>query len=152
VVGVTDRMVVFTVPRQWAEPEPGVRAPNRPRSRPRPRLKEASHPSATLTEVAARTRLRRVTWRAGTKGRLSARFGWGGSESAAGWAKGECAGAQPHWLLIEQRDDGSLRYAFSNLPATTSCRRDSRPAVQPNIFEISANPLPINSTIFDLRS
>ena len=46
--------------------------------------------------------------------------------SASGWAKGECAGATPHWLLIEQRDDGSWHYAFSNLPATTSCRRAVR--------------------------
>ena len=34
--------------------------------------------------------------------------------------QGECAGAPAHWFLIERRDDGSVRYAFSNLPASTS--------------------------------
>ena len=43
-----------------------------------------------------------------------------GSQPAYGWEAGECAGAEPHWLLIEQRPDGSVRYAFSKLPATTS--------------------------------
>ena len=49
-----------------------------------------------------------------------------GSQPAYGWAQGECAGAQPHWLLIERRDDGSVRYAFSNLPANTSRLRAVR--------------------------
>jgi SRSO17 transposase len=125
VVGVTDRMVVFTEPPQWEAPDPSaVRTRSRPRSR--PRLTEASPQAATLAEVAARTRLRRVTWRAGTKGRLSARFGWVRVWSASGWVKGACAGAEAHWLLIEQRDDGSWHYAFSNLPEATSCRRAVR--------------------------
>jgi SRSO17 transposase len=125
VVGVTDRMVVFTEAPQWQAPDPSaVRTRSRPRTR--VRLTEASPPPLTLAEVAARTPLRRVTWRAGTKRRLSARFGWVRVWSAAGWVKGECADATPHWLLIERRDDGSLHYAFSNLPATTSCRRAVR--------------------------
>jgi SRSO17 transposase len=125
VVGVTDRMVVFTEPPQWEQPDPAaVRTRSRPRTR--ARLTEASPQALTLAEVAARTPLRRVTWRAGTKRRLSARFGWVRVWSASGWVKGECAGAHPHWLLIEQRDDGSWHYAFSNLPATTSCRRAVR--------------------------
>ena len=61
-----------------------------------------------------------MTWRQGTKGPLSARFAWLRVWPAYGWEAGECAGAQPHWLLIEQRDEGSVRYAFSNLPANTS--------------------------------
>jgi SRSO17 transposase len=69
---------------------------------------------------SARAPLRRVTWRNGTKGPLSARFAWRRVWPAYGWAQGQCAGAEPHWLLIEQRKDGSLRYAFSNLPARTS--------------------------------
>jgi len=89
-----------------------------PRSRPR-LAKDAPEP-VTLAELAARTPLRRVTWRQGTKGPLSARFAWLRVWPAFGWEAGECAGAQPHWLLIERRDDGSVRYAFSNLPAHTS--------------------------------
>jgi SRSO17 transposase len=34
-----------------------------------------------------------------------------------GWATGDCAGAEPIWLLIERQADGKLKYAFSNLPA-----------------------------------
>jgi hypothetical protein len=50
----------------------------------------------------------------------------GGSQPAYGWAAGECAGAEPHGLLIERRDDGSVRYAFSNLPPNTSRLRAVR--------------------------
>jgi SRSO17 transposase len=125
VVGVTDRMVVFTEAPQWQPPDPAaVRTRSRPRTR--ARLTDASPQAFTLAEVAARTPLRRVTWRAGTKRRLSARFGWVRVWPAAGWVKGECAGATPHWLLIERRDDGSWHYAFSNLPATTRCVRAVR--------------------------
>jgi SRSO17 transposase len=124
-VGVTERMVVFTEPPEWEQPDPAaVRTRRRPRTR--PRLTEGSPPAFTLAEVAARTPLRRVTWRTGTKRRLSARFGWVRVWSASGWVKGECAGAEAHWLLIERRDDGSLHYAFSNLPAATSCARAVR--------------------------
>jgi hypothetical protein len=69
VVGVTDRMVVFSEPPQWEQPDPAaVRTRSRPRTR--ARLTEASPQALTLAEVAARTPLQRVTWRAGTKGRL----------------------------------------------------------------------------------
>ena len=33
---------------------------------------------------------------------------------------GGCAGAEPIWLLIEERADGQIQYAFSNLPVGTS--------------------------------
>jgi hypothetical protein len=83
-------------------------------------LAKHSPQPVTLADLAARTPLRRVTWRNGTKGPLSARFAWLRVWPAYGWAAGECAGDQPHRLLIEHRNDGSLRYAFSNLPASTS--------------------------------
>jgi SRSO17 transposase len=125
VVSVTERMVVFSEPPQWESPDPAaVRTRSRPRTR--ARLRDESPQPLTLAEVAARTPLRRVTWRTGTKRRLSARFGWVRVWPASGWAKGECAGAEAHWLLIERRDDGSLHYAFSNLPPTTSCVRAVR--------------------------
>jgi SRSO17 transposase len=125
VMGVTDRMVVFTEAPRWEPPDPSaVRTRSRPRTR--ARLTEGSPQALTLEEVAARTPLRRVTWRTGTKRRLSARFGWVRVWSASGGVKGECAGATPHWLLIERRDDGSWHYAFSNLPATTRCVRAVR--------------------------
>ena len=118
VVGVSEQMIVFAEPPRWEWPDPAVRGRSAPRSRPR-LAKDAPQP-VTLAALAARTPLRRVTWRNGTKGPLSARFAWLRVWPAFGWEAGECAGAQPHWLLIERRNDGTLRYAFSNLPATTS--------------------------------
>jgi SRSO17 transposase len=117
-VGVTEQMIVFAEPPRWQWPDKAVRGRSAPRSR--PRLATDSPPPVTLAELAARTPLRRVTWRTGTKGPLSARFAWLRVWPAYGWAAGECAEAEPHWLLIERRNDGTIRYAFSNLPATTS--------------------------------
>jgi SRSO17 transposase len=118
VVGVSEQMIVFAEEPRWEWPDPAVRGRSVPRGRPR-LVKDAPEP-VTLAELAAHTPLRRVTWRNGTRGPLSARFAWLRVWPAYGWAQGECAGADPHWLLIEQRPDGSVRYAFSNLPANTS--------------------------------
>jgi SRSO17 transposase len=118
VVGVTEQMIVFTEEPRWEWPDPAVRGRSAPRSR--PRLAKGAPEPVTLAAVAACTPLRRVTWRQGAKGPLRARFAWLRVWPAYGWEAGECAGAPPHWLLIEQRPDGSVRYAFSNLPANTS--------------------------------
>jgi SRSO17 transposase len=118
VAGVTEQMIVFAQEPRWEWPQEAARGAHRPRSR--PRLAKGSPEPVTLAELAAGTPLRRVTWRQGTQGPLSARFAWLRVWPAHGWAQGECAGAPPQWLLIERRDDGSVRYAFSNLPANTS--------------------------------
>lgn len=57
-----------------------------------------------------------MTWREGTKGKLSGRFAWLRVWPASGWATGACVGAEPVWLLIEEQADGKLKYAVSNLP------------------------------------
>src|SRR5438093_200603 len=54
-----------------------------------------------------------------TKGQLAAKFAWVRVWPAQDWAQGRCAGADPIWLLIEERADGKIQYAFSNLPART---------------------------------
>jgi SRSO17 transposase len=74
VVGVTEQMVVFAEEPRWEWPEQASRGAYRPRNR--PRLAEDSPQAVSLAELAARTPLRRVTWRHGTKGPLSARFAW----------------------------------------------------------------------------
>ena len=73
----------------------------------------------SLRDLAARTPLRKVTWREGTKGKLSGHFAWLRVWPGGGWATGDCAGAESIWLLIERQADGKLKYAFSNLPADT---------------------------------
>jgi SRSO17 transposase len=115
IVGVTDEMVVFEQEPEWVAPGSG-RA-GRPRSR--HRLAEGSPRPVTLKDLAARTALRKVTWREGTKGALSGRFAWLRVWPGSGWASGECAGAEPLWLLIEEPADGKIKYALSNLPKAT---------------------------------
>ena len=46
--------------------------------------------------------------------------------AGGGWATGDCAGADPVWLLIEEETDGTLKYALSNLPAETAMARGWR--------------------------
>lgn len=120
VLGVTGEMVVFLEEPRWLKP--GPRSDGRPGGRPRARHR--LHPDSprpqSLREVAARTPLSKVTWRAGTKGAMSGRFAWRRVWPAHGWATGDCACEAPIWLLIEEQFDGTIKYAFSNLPAATS--------------------------------
>src|SRR5918998_739958 len=116
VVGVTDEMVVFAVEPCWVEPNAATGG----RPQKRRRLTDESPRPVSLKELAAQTPRHKVTWREGTKGPMSGRFSWLRVWPAGGWATGECAGAEPIWLLIEEQADGKLKYAFSNLPADTS--------------------------------
>jgi SRSO17 transposase len=120
--GVTAEMVVFTEQPQWITP----RAATGGRPQTRPRLAEESPRPVSLKELAERTALRKVTWREGTKGKLSAHFAWLRVWPGQGWSTGDCAFADPIWLLIEKQADGKLKYAFSNLPAGTSRLRAVR--------------------------
>jgi SRSO17 transposase len=118
IVGVTDEMVVFTAEPEWEPPGPAEGTSGRPRTL--PRLAEGTAPPVSLKDLAAQTPLRKVTWREGTKGKLSGHFAWLRVWPGGGWARGECAGAEPIWLLIERQADGKLKYAFSNLPPDTT--------------------------------
>jgi SRSO17 transposase len=127
IVGVTDDMVVFTEEPMWDRPGPAGRPEGtggRPRKR--PRLSEGAPRPVSLKALAAETSLGKVTWREGTKGKLSGHFAWLRVWPGGGWATGECAGAEPVWLLIERQADGKLKYAFSNLPPDTTRRRAVR--------------------------
>ena len=116
IVGVTDEMVVSTEEPRWVEPK--ATTGGRPRTR--HRLAEGPPRPVSLKQLAERTPRRKVTWREGTKGPMSGRSAWLRAWPGRGWATGECAGAEPVWLLIEEQADGELKYAFSNLPASTS--------------------------------
>ena len=116
VLGVTGEMVVFLEKPRWQAPGPS--RGGRPRRH--HRLETGSPRPSSLREVAARTPLRKVTWREGTKGPMKGRFAWLRVWSAHGWATGECAHQEPIWLLSEEQPDGTIKYAFSNLPADTS--------------------------------
>ena len=121
IAGVTPEMVVFTEEPKWEPPGPAARPEGtggRPRRR--PRLAEGNPRPVSLKSLAEVLPRRKVTWREGTKGKLSAKFAWVRVWPGQGWAQGACAGAEPIWLLIEERPDGEIRYAVSNLPARTS--------------------------------
>lgn len=117
IVGVTGELVVFTEQPQWIRPA----EPSRGRPRTRSRLAPNNPPPVSLSTVAARLPRRRVTWREGTKGKLSGRFAWVRVWPGHGWATGDCADAGPVWVLIEEQADGALKFALSNLPPGTSC-------------------------------
>src|SRR3954447_24435219 len=133
IVGVTDEMVVFTEEPRWVAPAAATcrrpHKPHPPAGRPpqkRHRLAEGSPRPVSLKELAATAPRRKVTWREGTKGPMWGRFAWLRVWPGQGWATGQCAGAGPIWLLIEEQADGKLKYAFSNLPADTSRLRAVR--------------------------
>ena len=115
IAGVTEEMVVFTEEPVWVAPQAATGG--RPRSR--HRLAEGSPRPISLKELAARTPLRKVTWRAGAKEKLSGRFAWLRVWPGRGRAEGACAGSEPIWVLVEEQADGKLKYAFSNLPGDT---------------------------------
>jgi len=79
-----------------------------------------------LAESLGRTT---ICWRAGTKGRLEADFAWVRVWPAHRWQMGVAADAIPdaessaHWLLVEWRRDGTIKYALSNLPPDTTISR-----------------------------
>lgn len=126
VVGVTDEAVVFTAPPVGDRPAGrGGVGPVGGRPQSNPQLRPDSPRPVRLRDVAARTPLRRVTWRAGTKGRMSGRFAGVRVWPGFGWKRGECAGADPVWRLIEEQVEG-VKYALSNLPAGTSRLRAVR--------------------------
>jgi SRSO17 transposase len=120
IVGVTDELVVFSEEPSWKIPGPAAR-PSKSGGRPRERsrLKEGTPRPVGLRDLAAKTPLRKVTWREGTKGQLSGRFAWLRVCPGGGWATGGCTGAEPVWLLIEEQGAGKIKYALSNLPART---------------------------------
>src|SRR5579859_276383 len=116
IVGVTEGLVVFPERPTWVSPRPATGG--RPQTR--PQLAGGGPPPVPLGELAKRVERRRVTWREGTRGKLSARFAWLRVWPGHGWRRGECAGAGPVRLLIEEQADGKLKYALSNLPPGTS--------------------------------
>jgi SRSO17 transposase len=122
VAGVTADLVVFPDRPAWVAPRPATGG--RPQTR--HQLADGSPPPVSIGELAGRLRLRKVTWREGTKGKLAARFAWVRVWPGHDWRRGGCAGADPLWLLVEEQADGATKYALSNLPPGTSCRKAVR--------------------------
>src|SRR5262245_27013346 len=73
IAGVTPEMVVFTEEPRWDWPE-GPSTRGRPRTR--PRLAEGNPRPVSLKSLSESLPRSKVTWREGTKGKLSGRFTW----------------------------------------------------------------------------
>jgi SRSO17 transposase len=122
IVGVTEDFLVFTEQPRWQLPVWSGRG----RHPERMQLTPDSPRPVALAELAKRVKLRRVSWREGTKGKLSGRFAWLRVWPGQGWQTGECASKGAIWLLIEQQADGKIKYAFSNLPEGTGLKKAVR--------------------------
>ena len=83
-----------------------------------------SVPSASAEQVLAAGRWRRLTWRTGTKGPLSARFAAARIVVADGpvYAGGQHLPGEAAWLVGERRDSGETKFYVTNYPAGTSLR------------------------------
>jgi len=150
--GLTARAVRFVVEVEstlvaWREPQrkdaPVRTEGQRGRSR-APRYRSAPAPES-LKAIALSlpsSAWRKVTWREGTKGKMSARFARRRIQPAHGWRQGEAE--QPVvWLLIEWPEEtkAPIKYRLSDLPKETSMRTlvrwaKSRWAVEMNYREM----------------
>jgi SRSO17 transposase len=86
----------------------------------------ATRPPQTAAAMLERQRWRRITWRNGTKGPISARFAAKRVRVADGPLNAEntrLPGDDELWLIGEWRDSGECKYYLSNLPAPTSLQR-----------------------------
>src|SRR5262249_9205981 len=120
IVAGTGELAAFTQEPRWEMPKPPGSGGGRPRTR--PRLVEGGPQPIALAELARRVKLRRVTWREGTKGKLSGRFAWLRVWPAGGGRTGEGAGEGPGWLLDEEQAGGGSKYAFSKPPEGTGIK------------------------------
>lgn len=119
-VGIPRHQKVYPADVQLIFP---VAARGRPRVRHVPDVKSrAAH--AMLEEA----KWRQVSWRRGTKGRLSARFAAmrvriaDGVPQRIGAAGAQHMPGEEAWLVGERRSNGERKYYLSNLPAETSIR------------------------------
>jgi SRSO17 transposase len=122
VVGIASTEAVFAQPPTWAV-RPDVAGPGRP-----PRrwyITAETPPPVAVKRLAEDLERTPFSWRQGTKRPLQAEFAWLRVWPAHRWGSGRATNdvpdvpAEARWLLVEWRTDGSIRYALSNLPATT---------------------------------
>jgi len=99
---------------------PAYTPTGRPAKHPRP-----NRPPRSAAEMLATQRWRRITWRTGTKGPLTARFAAVRVRVADGPtnAEGTRLPGKALWRIGEWRDSGEKKYYLSNLPKRTTLRR-----------------------------
>jgi SRSO17 transposase len=127
-LGISSTLKVVAADHDFGDVPP-YRGKGRPPSRPEKVRPGAAAPSVKEWAVAHAVDFRRVTWREGSKGKLTSRF--------AAWrvrpAHRLSAGQEPLaacWLLVQwpEGEAEPTKYFFSNLPGGTSVRRLVRTA------------------------
>ena len=119
-VGIPRHQKVYPADVQLIFP---VAARGRPRVRHVPDVK-----SRAAHAILADAKWRQVSWRRGTKGRLSARFAAmrvriaDGPSQRIGSAGAQHMPGEEAWLVGEHRSNGERKYYLSNLPAETAIR------------------------------
>jgi SRSO17 transposase len=105
-------------------PVPPHSGTGRPPTRPANVRRGATSPSVRQWAIDHAKDFRPVTWREGTKGRMTGRFAAWRVRPAHQLSAGKIP-LGPCWLLAEWPDgaDRPAKYFFSNLPTTTSLRR-----------------------------
>jgi len=96
----------------------------------RPRLRHVPDSKSTAAHmILADARWRQVSWRRGTKGRLSARFAAmrirvaDGAPQRIGSMGSQHMPGEEAWLVGEHRSNGERKYYLSNLPADTPIKK-----------------------------
>ncbi len=119
-VGIPRSVRVFPADVTTAIPQP---RPGRYHGRPRRRALPSA-PSQSAEEMLAVARWRRLTWRTGTRGPLSARFAAVRVRSADGppTAGMRHLPGETVWLVGERRDSGETKYHLTSHPEGTSLR------------------------------
>lgn len=141
VVEVEHTLVAWTEPQTRQQPRRRRRQTGRPRL---PKYRNAPAPQS-LKVIALSlpgSAWRRVTWREGTKGKMSSRFARLRVQPAHGWQQGKPE-LPPAWLLIEWPPGAKAptKYWLSDLPQSISLRAlvrwaKSRWAVEINYREL----------------
>lgn len=124
-VGVTSTAVVW--PKGKGPLPPPVEEPPGKVGRPRTKYKTADEKPVTLAALATsvpRSAYQKVTWREGTKGKMTSHFARFRVRTAHDHAKGKPPG-QEQWLLVEwpADEEAPTKFLLSDLPVGTSLKK-----------------------------
>jgi SRSO17 transposase len=117
-VGIHPRQQVYPADVEFVVP------PRAGRHGPAPRVARPDPPSQEARHVLAAARWRTHSWRAGTAGRLAARFAAVRVRVGDGPPRGDLhhLPGEAAWLVGEERADGERRYYLTNHPPGTPLR------------------------------
>ena len=119
-VGVSSQVSVWTTPPEGEAPAGSGQG------RPTNGIRSGEQRPVSVKEAALENgkRFRSVTWREGSKGKMSSRFFACRVQSAHQWSTGAAPG-KPVWLLIEwpKEEQEPTKYSLCDLPADRSLRQ-----------------------------